>query len=537
MQTICCLADEQSARQPAAQQQQQQLSGTVLPRSLMRTAKELLGQPSVERSPAGLHYTQQELVEAASSTSASKGPKFSPPPSWRKLATQLLSSSDDEPDAAKSDDARSPDQQAISTAAGQGEGLLPCRLEQRFAREQHHHQQQDLGSPGRQQVQRLGQGSHTAHAFAAAVPQSQALASGSAGVAAVQLQQMLGERARGVRVSQDAALLGASSSCSRQWRMTEAQHSLPEHAALPHGKPYFNSLFHDAQLTCRMRVRSSTHSSSAGSRTDRGQGMGSTTHTLQRQHAGTRTGSTPLQTTAVGLARQEGAHALSNTCQSEDMLPPWPAQAHESPQCRQQVCSQSALAHAGHAHSHSDANWSSSHSMRMSCPSAAAPLATVDVAGLCRQQRAQTVAAGPAATPVAAHAGASISTPARCTFAPAAFYTPQQRRQQALQYSQPDHEAIANMAAPWKLSAWLLRADSCQRPPRLVQRARAVNLSSDSDSDSSSSSTSSSTSSGSGSSGRHMVRSAVRGAVVSAIDILPGIDYVLLAVCMQDVHM
>lgn len=503
MQTICCLADEQSARQPAAQQQQQ-LSGTVLPRSLMRTAKELLGQPSVERSPAGLHYTQQELVEAASSTSASKGPKFSPPPSWRKLATQLLSSSDDEPDATKSDDARSPDQQAISTAAGQGEGLLPCRLEQRFAREQHHQQQQDLGSPGRQQVQRLGQGSHTAHAFAAAVPQSQALASGSAGVAAVQLQQMLGERARGVRVSQDAALLGASSSCSRQWRM---------------------------------RVRSSTHSSSAGSRTDRGQGMGSTTHTLQRQHAGTRTGSTPLQTTAVGLARQEGAHALSNTCQSEDMLPPWPAQAHESPQCRQQVCSQSALAHAGHAHSHSDANWSSSHSMRMSCPSAAAPLATVDAAGLCRQQRAQTVAAGPAATPVAAHAGASISTPARCTFAPAAFYTPQQRRQQALQYSQPDHEAIANMAAPWKLSAWLLRADSCQRPPRLVQRARAVNLSSDSDSDSSSSSTSRSTSSGSGSSGRHMVRSAVRGTVVSAIDILPGIDYVLLALCLQDVHM
>jgi hypothetical protein len=34
-----------------------------------------------------------------------------------------------------------------------------------------------------------------------------------------------------------------------------------------------------------------------------------------------------------------------------------------------------------------------------------------------------------------------------------------------------------------------------------------------------------------------MVRSAVRGAVVSAIDILPGIDYVLLALCMQDVHM
>lgn len=46
-----------------------------------------------------------------------------------------------------------------------------------------------------------------------------------------------------------------------------------------------------------------------------------------------------------------------------------------------------------------------------------------------------------------------------------------------------DGTASTQLLAPWKLSAWLLRSDTKARPPRLVQRARAVPLTSGSEED------------------------------------------------------
>jgi hypothetical protein len=73
----------------------------------------------------------------------------------------------------------------------------------------------------------------------------------------------------------------------------------------------------------------------------------------------------------------------------------------------------------------------------------------------------------------------------------------QQQQQQLRQRA----AALQEVVAPWKLSAWLIKtADARARPQRLVRRARAVNLSSESGDAATDSDSSGSSDSGGGSS-------------------------------------
>lgn len=602
------------------QQQQQLLSGTAMPPALMDKAVEILHSEDAATTPR--HYTQQELVEASASGSKGAIHHFSPPASWHKLASQLLSSSDDEDITSTDAERKTDQQQGLSTANRPADSaLLPCRLEQRFLQEISAglpQQQQHPRQSRQQQLAGMSTSPPRRAARAAAVPAQHGLAlPGTALTAGTPaLQQRLAALARDLRLSEDLGQpvaqvqqqLQARSSSARQTPLGKhSRHAGPMHRAygtnMPAQAPNASSFSsssadsvsnmglgpHDVPGQSRGHAQRSPGQPTAlpvdnfsPARTQPSQLSGSLRNSLRSSGGIGRHRAADISSHQHVLSspphmldvQQARAGRLAGSCSSSPVLHAAAAEsvtrrsaqhvraqassasagAHHARPCGRSPLLHAALDMAGktsentrpparkqspstpvsaqlfpkvqqqwqrrqqdsapsnepqHAGGSADSNTYSGSSSRRGGfdsrhspnqhPGAAADFQTPP-AHLCAAFDQARTAAGIGSVTRQAFLSASVSSRGALEVAGRHFHS--QMRMQDQQ--QQDSAAMDQVISSWKLSAWLMRADARTRPQRLVRRARAVNLSSDSGdaaADSDSGSSSGGSSSGSGSSG------------------------------------
>jgi len=445
--------------------QQQLLCGTALPPSLMSRARELQHQQEdAAFTPISRHYSRQELLEA----SATGCNHFSPPSTWLKLATQLLSSSEDEGADGDTDAKRVTDQQGSGAAQQASAGLLPCRLEQRFLTELDEHLQigpQQHDSQPQQQQQQLqvahGCGRHALPAAAGHI-----LLTGGRGGPITPAELLTGRCARSragqqqpaaavvAAHSHPAMFSGISSTTSRrhQHAVDMADTTLQQHMQdvhLHYVQPV-DEAGGNLKLPAAVSAVSYQH------------------HSLRRHSSRAATAHGTAATPQAALAsqlKQVGPPLAGRCC------------------------------HTGHS---SDSIAASASRRRSSRPAGAQPNRVQQLqAG--RQVPAAPAAGFGAPPPPAAPAGGQVEAAGPHVMGVGV-------------HEQLPGEAtppLVRVLAPWRLSAWLLRSDARGRPQRLVQRARAVRLSSESEGEGSSSDSSSgdSYSGSSGGAGCHNSRS------------------------------
>lgn len=592
-------ASPSAANCPEQQQQQQLLSGTAMPPALMDKALELLSNEDAAVTPR--HYTQKELLEA--SASGSKGRCFSPPASWHKLASQLLSSSDDE-DVTSRDAARTTDQQqGVSTAIRPANALLPCRLEQRFL--------QELSTGALQQQQQPCQhtqdlpGKDTSRSpparrsRAAATPAQQhgQLLPGSAGTlqASPALQQRLAARARQLRLSEDLSQADAQAVLQPPGDHGASSRTYLAPAAQQGQRAAAGTIFHSSAGPREPAQRSDCKSTSSSSSTGTGSSkahdlrMGpafSTTqvhqspeHAQQGRMHSVGSSASPAHGSAVQIPASSkaspgiGRHRVSDVSSSprpidtaahvqsgdshrsllvraaaaaaatyraqnqQSNVGAWVPPRHAgmcadspvlcggSPMLRgaateprsvgtasnreraHQRRSATAVAQDMPAQQHrrqsscKTGDSSSAHGMRtlQERPCSAHAAFQTPAGHLCAAYAAPNAGQHAHASSNMQSAGAPTLHAASAPSRPAQPRSSRHVHAHSADFEQQQQQlrqgaaALQKVVAPWKLSAWLMKAGVRARPQRLVRRARAVNLSSESgdtatDSDSSNSS-------------------------------------------------
>lgn len=450
----------------AEQKQQQQLAGTVLPPALMEKAAELLNSEEAANTPR--HYTARELLQA--SASGNKVQQH-PPSSWQKLASQLLSSSDtDEDVTSRRHDARRTDQQQVVCTAGRpgtGDTLLPCRLEQRFLLQgaSPSLQQQQQQQACQQQPKELLRDVSSPAVGEPAQGPSRLLHS-SFGTPA--LQQRLAARARDLRLSADLGQL-------------DVQHlPQPQHHSAQQAPPFWSG------RSSRSSSRSEDGSSPGSRRPQHGlvctsQPPGGSSRNVRRHCAGTpahspstATGSGPSRrpvslTSSGGIGRHRAADFSSSG--HHVLYPPQQASTTPGSSHPHDTCSRSPLLRATAALSSGSSAGGRCRPQQCLSTDFNTPAGHLCAAYVLPSTAQQAHAA----SATGGQAACAANEPSRCVSASAGRW-PHAAQQDRC-------PALGEVMAPWKLSAWLMKADARRRPQRLVRRAHAVNLSSGSEDD------------------------------------------------------